>query len=352
MRVGLLDEALAVAAMEDARTLTADYGSLRIPVGVPLEYVAGYDFDRCRQLVPDASTIYYLNLPPALGQEGVEELARDLDDRLRPGDAIVVEYPEPDSKMWQFYEDTMMCLRRTCKESQAFLDTNGSQASISLHIADVRVPAHRRPPPSRSGRRTGPLLATDAFRAEPRPRDGVATMTGALVSDELLAELWALYRHRFQWLGENHPISMEDSEAEFRKILLDESTLTSALFEAGRVVCFTYFLTKTSSCYWLNDSVLMDLLALTQGPETFTLFFGGIVSTQPGTGGMRPVLERLVHQVAQNGVDFQIAFQATNRSEKYIPHLIQKYVNDTGVLVCSQPRTIDRQIYRLFVVDD
>ncbi len=344
-KTGLFDEALYYDALEDDRTVVLEEASgSRAPVFTPLKYVAGYDINRCVELTGSSSEdeLLYLSVVPGQIEGSTDDLIEALLPHVRPGDKIFFDYGEDDLAAATAYQRILSELPRGVEEITFGSDDN--PATLSLFTTQVE-----RKDSSQTINTTPTDIQTEfdnqvaTGEVEKWPENGVTVLGAEDIDDELFAKLWSLYENRFQWLGQNHPISMEDTVDEFRDILRKTNPLIPVAFKDGEPACFAYFFDDISMCDWLRA----DFMNTQAEPERVNLFFGGIVATADGIGGYADkLIESITELAGKTGRKYKVLFESTNVSETYIPEMVSGYINKTESMTCHEPLKVSQHLYR------
>ena len=53
---------------------------------------------------------------------------------------------------------------------------------------------------------------------------------------------------------------------------------------------------------------------------------------------------------ARTGANYKVVFESTNRSVEYIPDLVKKYIDKTGVLVADEASEVDKTMYGCYQI--
>lgn len=180
---------------------------------------------------------------------------------------------------------------------------------------------------------------------------------GDKISDEKAEDMWELFEKRFNFLGENHPLLMQDSKEDFLKLLRMDSTLISATYtknevgELNNLTCFSYYIDDMSSLYWLNHKYFDEKFSAKEGCNYITnIYTPGIVSS-----GMKSYsglsIGLYVKAGDEAGLSTNVIFENTNLSKKYIPRIVNSAIKGSckySELTPSEP--IDKDIYRLWSI--
>jgi hypothetical protein len=177
-------------------------------------------------------------------------------------------------------------------------------------------------------------------------QNGTVLLRGSELTNDNVNDMWDVYLNRFQWLGENHPISMEDNKFDFMKVLRSDNALCSIKFKDGKPVCFTDLIGDTDELYWLNDKFLHDADKMNLKPGQKVVFFPGIVAAAEGTHGAAEVIGLLTNVFVDANALLKVVFENTNRSESYVPRMVRMGANATGRINAETPVVIDKTIYK------
>ncbi len=348
-KTGLFDPTLYADSLADFRTISVDHDGMQFPVLTPIKYVAGYDLSRCRELTHAASEeqCFYVNITPSLFFRHQEEILGRLSRGVMPDYKLFFDYAQDDHVAAAIYEGIMTTLPQATAEVEFHnedVSTQPSAASLSFFTARV---THLNPTEVVTGEEKDIKTVFDerVSRGEALllPLDGMTLLRPNEIDERLFQEMWELYKSRFQWLGSAHPISMEDTEEEFRELLYSSNAIVPVSFRDGKPVCFTYLFDNIDACSWLKP----EFIRAHTEPGRQLWFFGGIVATADGIGGhSKPLIQLITELASQTGMQHEIAFESTDVSEWYIPGSVYDYINGTGVSLCEQPRKISQHVYR------
>ncbi len=347
-RAGIIDSDQTELLLADPDTAYATTNHGILPAFTPIEHAigAGYDVQRSHELIGDdqkAAAIFYYCLPP-LGRDSI--VAAEVPN-VTEG-YVYLDHASADSETPEVL--VSMLRQNNCEvEEVPILD---DQAALGNEQASISLYGFHNPTADMSKHVTLHDVSEEYNRgiAEgtyPNTEDGARLYSGDRLDPELTELLWNMYQDRFQWLGEKHPISMEDTKAEFIGLLTAPTTVASIYFEAGKPNCFAYFTDELTNIYWLNsDFTTGSRMGLEAGEKP--LFWPGIVARPENVlNYAEPVIQLVTKVITDMHAPYQIVFENTNRSEVYIPTLVKKYIDGTGVII-EQPALIDRQLYRCF----
>ena len=347
---GILSDEIYDATIQDETTVFATIEGVKVPVLVDIKYGLGlgYDENRAKAYAADSEVVSVLAIPIGDLDETSQRAAiraiasvpgrsifyadnegRDsgvLNEGLAASGIVMTETPLSD---------------RRCR-------VENRQASLSLYLAD-----NKRPDYSLESPRV-PLSAAQAiFDSKYLPhvldhRNAALLRNGAGFSEQELNDIWDLYTNKFQVLGENHPISMEDTRDDFLGTFTSPSTTVSVRYTDGKPVCFTYFTDSFDSLYWLNNDYMKKLDD--ESVNMTSVFFPGIVARSAGGNHAEEVIKLFANVSADAGINHRIIFENTNLSEMYVPRIVFESVNGTANYSVDKPYKIDQTTYRLATI--
>lgn len=351
---GILDETIYQEVMEDDSTIKIMHGTRPLPVLVDIRHGlgAGYDVERARQLAGSGDTVRVLVMP--LGDID-QSLQTEVAEAIAGSGAGAVFFADNEARDSAVLYEGLRHRGIDFREIP-LLDERASpehqRAALSLYSIDVL------PTEPAEGEESRPKKLHDIleyFNQEKFPliedlANSVLLRSGHDFSEAELDEVWQLYVDRFQFLGQQHPISMEDTKEDFLKLFTQPDTVVAIKYVEGKPVCFTYFLEDFEKLYWLNaeyfktDYETADALQM-------PVFFPGIVASKETRGNnASEVINVFAEAVAQIGAGCRIYFENTNFSEQYIPKIIYRAASGRPEYRLSEPAKIDQTEYRLIQI--
>lgn len=342
---GILAAEIYDAAMNDPSTITSDFEGVRVPVLVDIKYGLGlgYDEDRAVGYAENDAPVNVLSVPVG-----------DLDeaDRQRVIDAIAGAGPRSifyaDNEQRDSTALTAGLAERHVNAEEVPLPNyrcrpENRQASLSLYVCDVVTKEVE--PGRRSLASVQEHFDTTALPHIDDKANATLLKNGTSFTPEELEDLWRLYEDKFEFLGENHPISMEDTREDFLALISDESVMVSIRYMDNKPVCFTYFTENPENLYWLNQSYLKELGD--DRPDLTPLFFPGIVSSRAAGNHAAEVISLFTHEASAVGLSGRIIFENTNLSEMYVPRIVQGAISQEPNCQVDTPQKVDQTVYRL-----
>jgi hypothetical protein len=309
LRLGLRDEELYEAAIHDPRTVSARDGDQLIPLLCPIEYASGYDGRRIRELT-SRDDVFLLSVPPSL-------LPGVMNGGMPPEFSVLVESDGRDTA--EHREKLTKIFPRSAVRDFEDPRAQNSTAAMLAYTATV----HPREGVHAEGVADTVILSADRLRGDLRLAD----------------EIWALYGGRFDWLGECHPVAMEDSREVFLRALFHDDTRTIVKFEQGRPACVGLFMEGLGQCYWLAPGFRERLES--QAAAGKQLYFYGIASrAQGGEGHARDVMAMLERMIWQDGKVCHLTFETTNLSSLYIPRIVARRAQESPYVEPAPGETV------------
>ncbi len=330
-KLGIVDSHGYAAALSDSRTIITTLKSgLTIPLFVPMQYIGGYDAPRTQSLAKTHDT-RLLAVPFSTLRHEVS-LAQHA-AALR-GVAVVVETPvELTKKAKTLFAEQFSVVSGTPWRVHEFKDPRtpeGRQnANISVYEAGFEAHDHAgKPMPD-----TGKTLTKSARELGLADNVTIIGSRDIHKNPELLAELWDLCAHKFDMLGTFHPVSMEETQNFFEKMLGNQRTHSLVRFEVddkgkNKPVAHGFFMDDLSGASWLSDAYIDDVEMRAAQKHEKIVFFYGIVSRSTPEASMHysaSIMKSLSHIGKYAGGRFRLVFESTNLSGLYIPRLVNEY---------------------------
>lgn len=349
-RAGVIDAGETAALFVDPATTFADTSYGVLPAFTPIEHAvgAGYDVDRSYRLINEAGKsegVFYFCLPPI----GEGEIFNADVPKVNEG-FIFVDHAAQDMSTSLFITSLLKNNGFTVEE----IPIEDDQAADGNKQASISLYGFHNPTADYDKQVTLREVATDyidSLRNEDeeftKKKEGANLYKGDELEEELIESLWSLYQSRFQWLGEKHPISMEDTKEEFVGLITSPDTVASIYTVDGQPTCFQYFTDNLSNVYWLNEAFTAGPAMGLNAGEKLLHLPGVVAKAENVFNYAEPVMQLAAMMIASTNAPFMTCFENTNRSEVYIPNLVKKYIDGTGNIV-ELATLIDRQIYRCF----
>lgn len=325
---GIVSEQQYEEAIGDPTTIYARTEHGFVPSIVSLKYADGFDIGRTRKLVGGKEPML-ATVDPSLVD--IDQLA----EVIESGKVVLVESDSSDTQSFQESIRVSSVEKglglsvnefidpRLDKEGQEFYKT----AWLALYSAELDIL-------EKQEQTTHDLIST--FGKENYfPADGLSVVSGDMLKNNprAMEQLWDLFKDRFEWLGDFHPISMEDTREVFEEIATSSETFTSAKFENGEIACAGIFMHDPSICSWLKPEMFKQALSEDQG-DRLPMYFFGIASKKSGEalGRMAQVVKFHCDLAAKAGIKYDLTFESSNMSSTYIPASVEAYINASGTL--------------------
>ncbi len=342
-KLGIIDLPSYKAAIQDSRTIfAAVLDEEMVPVLAAVSHVGGYDGKRAA-LLAGSDNMLLLCVPLALA---VRVLTADIVGRAK-GACVLIETPIELTEAAQKALPALFTIDpyRPWQVHQ-FEDPRCPQdrqnANISMYEATfAALDSHNKLIPD-----SGDSLIKTARQMQ--LEEGVRMISARDLHEDphLLAELWDLCAHKFDMLGQFHPVSMEETQSFFEKMLGGQHTYSLVRFapdEKGtpKPVAHGFFMSDLSGAVWVNDVYIDRTEAAAAKKHEKIIFFHGIVSRSTPEVTMHysaSIMRSMAHVAKQAGGRYRLLFESTNLSSTYVPRLVQQYTtNDPDGATLTQP---------------
>ncbi len=337
---GIVDSGGYDRAMRDPRTIKLGVaGDVELPLVTPIEYIAGYDISRSKTLADDPN-VMVMSLP--LAAISGQDVQIKQPSELEVAPTIIVETDHNET------ENVKQILPKLLDGLgqygvQDFLDERiknpeGKPASLSFYTSRFSAVSESGEflPPTGNG--FGEAYKELEIEGHPLTEHTKLIDAHQLRNnEELVDKLWDLCRERFQWLGEHHPVSMEDTKDFFLQVVHNEDTHTLVRYDDdGEPACIGFFMSGLDGCSWIKKSFRDQVRA--EGEPI--VYFYGIAGKDSANYG-KDIMQTLARIGQKVGGTYQLAFESTNMSSRYIPRMVGAYVGrDTGVEMVEPPRKL------------
>lgn len=361
-RRGILSEEAYSEIIEDPNTSFINSSSYRVPVLMGVEHglAMGYDTARCKEYAKELSSdVKILTLPiHELTDDEKNQLAdilsastnkyalyfsdHDGDESVALGELLDridikhAEKPLVDTRAAKGDEQAALILY-SCRAEQT--EDRGERKKISL--SDVKDYYEKN---------IGPFNTPDG-------KTVTYLEIGDRITDQQAEEMWQIYNNKFDFLGEGHPISMQDSKEDFFGLLRRKSTLLAATYVKEenvdeKLICFTYFNDDVNSLYWLNQDFLSKEFTSNDNSDYATnMFTPGIVSAGVGRSYAALPIKVFAKVADEAGISANVLYENTNLSKKYIPRIVDGAMSSACKYTKVRPsKKVDEVSYRLWAI--
>lgn len=335
-KVGLVDEQNYRLIHNDPSTVWANIHNKKVPLFVDIRRAGGYDGGRTIELT-EAQNGYLLTCPPAL----IRDSGINLGEAVKRLDgAIIVETDSAASAEEKKWLTEELSSGAEVWEAYDFIDKrllqNPENVNANMSIYEARyvardnegliVPRNHKTfkqvfeeekKENLSGENDVRLIEAHDLRNNP----------------ELFDQLWALCDEKFEWLGDFHPVSMQETKDFFSSIVFSDSTHTlvrSKKNDKGddEAVCAGFFMDGTDGLGWLHPKYIEKVLSETHKNHEEVQYFYGIVSKsnpEKQLGYAEELIRAYSRLVRRLGGEYRLIFESTNMSSMYIPRLVKEY---------------------------
>lgn len=325
--VGITDEDKYKAALEDSDTVLATLANgIVMPAFVPLDYTDGYDVPRTRALT-GCDRVFLLAAPTSV-------IDGEIDLNSLKGGAVIVESEHSRSaddagNLQHLFQANGMSLengtfldpRIEDRDYQsAFMALYGGEAYVTEGMTDPRITSLREAF-TQTGLEIVPYEGLTLFDAEQ-----------LRAHPEVASQLWDLFKDRFEWLGDYHPVSMEDTQEVFESIIFSESTFVPMRFSEGKLVCAGIIMHQIEECPWIRQTTFDQIYGQDHGKGLTPMYFFGIAAyrDKKAIKNMEEVVHFHCKLAASAGINYRVLFESSNMSSLYIPSVTADYINSSG----------------------
>ncbi len=343
-KVGIVDKDGYGRAMRDPRTVKLCIGNVEMPLFAPLEHTSGYDVERTERLTGQ-DDVYIMATPlSVLAAPDTNVLGGGSDFRPETS-AIVVETAHTETAdIQEVLPDVLSEVGDY--EAGEFLDArirNPEQRPAMMAMYETRFEAiddAGEPLPARD------IDSFEAYKELEVEKHPATILTKLLHVDELrdneelIDDLWDLCSDRFDWLGEAHPVSMEDTKNFFVQMVLNDDTHTIVRYnEEGKPRGLGFFMSSLEECTWLKPEFQQDLTDTTKAADERMGYFYGIAasSSEEAAHYGKDIMQMLALITNKRGGAYRLFFESTNMSSRYIPRMVSSYVGQGAGLRMAEP---------------
>lgn len=331
VRIGLFDEDLQ-KAFRNPQSVMMRYKSelgeeYYAPVLVPLNELEWYNTELFKKLYGDNTKLYYYTRPPLpTNSDTLGAVADFIKDKLNNDAVIVTDWYESSS------EDALLAELTTRAGNQYTLeDINSDELQrkadvfaglvIFEGITDVK--------------NSQPI--TEVYRAavaagelEDNPHNGVSLME--TIESEEAERIWEIYEAPFVKLTEGDPVYAGFDKESLMEIMHNPKVAKIVNRVEGKINSLCFFVEDFENCPWFNPSYYEKNF-----PEYYNtgnvLIFPGIVSDEQtkGSSFSGQLIDLAVRLYAKRGSNALITFECTEISTRYIPRIVTRAINNTGI---------------------
>lgn len=326
--VGVLDEAKYNAALSDPRTEVFDINGVTAPLVVHSDHLDGFDVERTKKIAGDKTDVFLLAIPPEVLDREVQ-LHGDYE-----GSIVIVETDSNETARAKAVLPHIITTPQGGLTPYDFIDPRLEQADehrtawLAMYEGDVDVIG------------SAPTTKTleQAFfddGGEVAPENGFTLLSGPSIQEypEILDQLWELFQDRFGWLGDYHPVSMEDTRTWFDSFLTHPETNTLIRYVDGVPKCAGFYQLDVANCDWINQDKLETTQAADDSgqPPKLKAFMAALAATADNLGHYSEDFVKFQCRIAAlAGVEYRILMESSNMSSTYMPRILQGYMNDSG----------------------
>lgn len=320
-RIGIMDPESYEAATKDPTTELVEYGSELIPFIVSSDHISGFDVERSKRLT-GKTDLYVLSAPVEL-LVGHVDLKGDYTDA-----AIIVE---SDASITDSSKDAAIGVLRSQDGifnvgefvDQRIAETDHKTAWLAMYEGEVTVL-------NKSPEKKTLEQAFFDDGGEIAPENGYTLLSGPSLAQhpEIIDQMWELFCDRFGWLGDFHPVSMEDTREWFDEFLTHEETNTLIRYVDGEPKCAGFYQMDARNCEWINQNHPAVANSTKEGSRVFLV---ALAATADGLGNYAEDYVKFQCRIgAMAGIDYSVLIESSNMSSLYIPRIMEAYMSSSG----------------------
>lgn len=348
IRIGIFGEDIE-RALNDPGTILLSHESeggerVAVPLLAPLEILEWYNSDLIkRKYGEDVKALGYLH-PPVSEDEAaaVEELIRQ---KVDEGYVVVTD---------KYMDDLSSPISRAIiaanSDGDYDVDAFGGDVESRVDVFAGTMNVKERPVSEQKEihdvyedmLRNGEL---DALYGE-----GVTPSLERVITGDEANRIWDLYEEPFEKLGVDDPTHAGFDREMLLGILADENVCKVVNRVNGELTTLMIFAQNLESTPWFNSSCYQAAYpSFFEGKQIFT--FPSIVTDENLQGKLyaKNVIDLFTRLVAGSGRNALITFECTEISTTYIPKLVKRYVDATGVAIMDGIET-PRSVIEYFAI--
>lgn len=356
-RRGILSSELYEEIVKDSSTGFIKSGNSRVPALIDVKYglSMGYDAKKCHEYADDLSeNVKVLALPfHELNDEEKNQVVEPLESNGKTalyfsdhdGDESTALKEVLDRKGINYKEKPLTNLRAA---------KGDEQAALSMYICSTKRKTPESKIPNISfvdvynyyEKNLGPDFSSDG-------NTKVDLNIGSRLTDKQVSDMWSLFDDKFETLGDNHPMSMQDSVDYFLQMMKSDDTIIASAYSKKddnyELECFVFFIDNIDSLFWLNSDFMKQHIDAQE--DNLVIYTPGIVSSAVGASHASRVIRLFSKACQGDGANVDIFYENTNLSKKYIPRIVDRaIVGSYDDMEYKPSELIDKIDYRLWSI--
>ncbi len=344
VKIGLYGEDLE-SAFRNPDTVFTDFTMengerLPMPLLVPIESLEWYNIDVLRRHYGENHQFYYFAHPPLPADpEAVKTIQTSIKEKVDQGAIIITDQylsggdDQSILELGDGYPLETMGEKDSPKKNDVFAGRTSFEGADSVKQARPLYEVYRQ------------AVASGEIRFN--PETGVAMVD---VFDEAAAEkIWEMYEAPFAELGADDPSPAGYDKETLLQLLKDPAVAKVVYREEGQVLSLCFFVQDFDLCPWFNKEFYQR-----EYPEYYqtgnVVIFPGIVSDmrKRGASYSGQVIDLAMNLYSKRGSKALMTFECTEVSTRYIPRIVERAVNNSGVgTVAGLDRPISTTIYKV-----
>jgi hypothetical protein len=344
IRLGIVSDEEFEEVIKNPETISLQYKkagrgkeTVTAPFLAPVESMPWYNLTYLRQKYGEDAKIYVFVHPP--GNDPNNVIADTMQAVLNEGGVILLDYLKGDSPFhsedWHpgEQENGAMLMQRGSDTYQ--FERLGSKHLSEDAVFDGIVEIHGAEQVAEApDLHVAYLEAVQSGELEVNERNGASMEL--VMSPEDISRVWDIYRRPFERLTEGSPVLAGFSEEELRNQLLDPEIVKMVHRQDDAITTVCLLSNDFSKYPWFNSEYYKRTY-----PEYYNtgniFLLPGIVSdeTMRGHSYALPLLDMLTKVVALRGTGLITTWECTEISRRYIPKIVDRAVNASGLATIS-----------------
>lgn len=327
-------------AMNDHKTTFLAYEDTQeeqifMPLFVPVEKLEWYNAELLRRKYGTSELLYFAHPILPNDPQSLDVARESFRDKLNQGAVIFFDY----------YQELPENMEPHPIFNEVVGNLGNSYVSESLGEGDIqrkadvfigRVDFHgvneikKAPPLSEVYK-----MAVAKGEIEHDSQNGASLLE--VIDDVDADRIWEVYEKPFDILGAEHPTRAGFDKATLLEILKDPEVAKIINRVDGQITSLCFFVQDFDQCDWFNKKYYEDKF-----PEYYQtnniLLFPGIVSDEKlkGSSYSGRLIDLAVRLFAMRGSNALISFECTEISATYIPKIVTRIINNSGVGTVSE----------------
>ena len=337
-------------ALKDPRTVLIaqreDHDTRYLPLLVPAQDLEWYNMEVLGKIYGEQTPIYYYAHPPIPEDSASQALIKNaIQDKLDDGAVVITDKYESESPDSAFlsalrdelgvgYEMESFGSDDLPKKADTFAGPVIFEGVTEVNEASSLYEAYRK--------------GVESGDFEDDPVNGVSLIE--TVDDNEAEEIWQVYETPFEKLGAEDPMYVGFDKETLIGILKNPGVAKIVKRVEGDIAALCFFVQDFAACPWFNEQFYKDRFPEYHDTNNI-LIFPGIVSDErrKGSSYSGQLIDLATKAYAKRGSNVLVTFECTEISTRYIPKIVTRAINNSGVgLVNGFEQPISTTTYLAF----